>query len=350
MKVIEAENRDFLPLWMRLWQNDAFQHPFGTPLNAEYSKIYASGAEFIDRSFIVEEQGEPVLGVQIALLQRTGKLVGISAFGRPVLYLESTHCTADVIKRAKKPLKEQLTAIMNEAPGAAILYCDFLAKGELTYLGQCLLDDGASAQPYFTQIINILSSEEELKRDVRKSYKSLINWGTKNLAVRILDQQTITCADMEQFRQLHIQEAGRETRSARTWEIQYEQVRNGEAFVVLGELSGELVTAALFLHSDRYCYYGVSASVRALFDKPLSHCIIWTAILQAKRIGCSVLELGEQLFQAQGRPSAKELGISVFKRGFGGETALRLTIVREFNDFASGMIGNETATSASHND
>ena len=350
MNVIEIGSTEYLYLWRLLWQSDATQHPFGTLLNVEYSKVYAREDLFIDRSFIVEEKGEPVLGLQIALLQRSGKLVEISAFGRPILYLESTHSTIDQVRRANKFLKEKLTAILNEAPEAAILYSDSLAKGELSFLGQCLLDNGASASPYFTQILTISPHEEDLKRDVRKSYKSLINWGMKNLTIRILDRQSIVKADMERFRQLHIQESGRETRAARTWEIQYEQVLQGEAFVVLGELSGELITAAFFLYSDRYCYYGVSASVRALFDKPLSHSILWAAILQAKRIGCSVFELGEQLFPAQGGPSAKELGISVFKRGFGGETTVRLTIAREFNDAASDTHRNVSATIVNHSD
>lgn len=335
MNVIESGSTEYPRLWQLLWQRDAIQHPFGTLLNVEYSKAYACEDVFIDRSFVVEEEGEPVLGLQIALSRRSGELVEISAFGRPILYLESTHCTIDQVRRANKLLKEKLMAILAEAPEAAILYCDFLVKGELSFLGQCLLDNGASADPCFTQILTISPHEEDLKRDVRKSYKSLINWGMKNLSIRILDRHSIVKSDMERFRQLHIQESGRETRAVRTWEIQYEQVLQGEAFVVLGELSGELVTAALFLYSDRYCYYGVSASVRALFDKPLSHSIIWTAILQAKQLGCSVYELGEQLFPAQGYPSAKELGISVFKRGFGGETAVRLTIAREFNDTAN---------------
>ena len=69
---------------------------------------------------------------------------------------------------------------------------------------------------------------------------NLINWGEKNLVLTFEDADTIQEESIERFRQLHIQAAGRETRSQETWQSQYEMVRNGEAFLIFGELEGEL--------------------------------------------------------------------------------------------------------------
>ena len=101
-----------------------------------------------------------------------------------------------------------------------------------------------------------------------------------------------------------------------------------EAFAVFGELEGELVTAALFLCSKKYCFYGVSASKRELFDKPLSHAVVWKGINYAKRIGCHYFEMGMQCYIGQGEKDnlAKALNISMFKHGFGGQTCVRLNI------------------------
>ncbi|MGK5094798.1 hypothetical protein WDW89_22660 [Deltaproteobacteria bacterium TL4] len=174
-------------------------------------------------------------------------------------------------------------------------------------------------------------TKEELFRQVRKSYKSCINWGKKNLKIECLDHQTITKDAIEQFHQLHVQAAGRETRSDHSWNAQYEMVKAQEAFVILGWLDGKLETAALFPCSSRYCYYGVSASNRDLFEKPLSHAILWEAILYAKERGCLFFETGSQLFPQQ--PSVahtKELNISAFKHGFGGKTFVRLNILWQY--------------------
>jgi len=118
---------------------------------------------------------------------------------------------------------------------------------------------------------------------VRKIYTSLINWGQKNLSPQLLDDRTISPEDVESFRDLHIEVARRETRSRRTWELQYEMVCRGEAVTLPGYMKRELVSAALFLFGPKYCYYGVSAAKRELFDKPLSNHTIWAAMLVSGR-------------------------------------------------------------------
>jgi lipid II:glycine glycyltransferase (peptidoglycan interpeptide bridge formation enzyme) len=109
-------------------------------------------------------------------------------------------------------------------------------------------------------------------------------------------------------------------------------IRSGEAFAIFGYLDSELVTAALFQYSGALCFYGVSASDRSFFDKPISHAVIWTAVLQAKSLGCLIFEMGEQVYAGQfcngEPPSEKEMNIAKFKRGFGGETLSRVRILR----------------------
>jgi len=182
---------------------------------------------------------------------------------------------------------------------------------------------------HFTQVIDLSGSEEELRARVRKSYKSLINWGEKNLSLTLRDQNSARVEDMEAFRLLHIEVAGLETRTPQTWKIQMKMIQENEAFLVLGYWDNALVTAAIFIHSPRYCYYGASASKRELFEKPLTHAVIWKAILHAKEIGCRWFEVGEQLFPAQTNSelSPKEQKISAFKKGFGGSTCIRTDIM-----------------------
>jgi hypothetical protein len=107
--------------------------------------------------------------------------------------------------------------------------------------------------------------------------------------------------------------------------------------MVDGSYGGELVTAALFLHTPRHCYYGVSASDREYFDKPISHAVIWTAMLHARSLGCERFETGEQLFprQGAGQRGSKELHISDFKHGFGGRTVVRLDVLWRRGDDAT---------------
>ena len=134
---------------------------------------------------------------------------------------------------------------------------------------------------------------------------------------------------MDAFRQLHIREAGRETRSKESWKKQLEMVKAEEAFVVMGFLEEQLVTAGFFSHSKTNCYYASSASRRDLFDKPLFHSLMWMGILHAKKKGCLWFEVGEQIYPNYPKEpphSNKALGISKFKAGFGGRTRMSLDL------------------------
>ena len=224
--------------------------------------------------------------------------------------------------------KTEMDRILEELDADSLYFQDPLLDGCLSSFSHYLLSRGAVAAPYFTRLINLSLAEKELHRSLTKSYRWSINWGIKNMDIDILDAHSIQMGDMEAFRRLHMEVSGRETRSRRSWDIQYEMVKQGEAFVVFGKLGEELVTAALFIYTQAHCFYGVSASKRELFDKPLSHAILWKAIFHAKTLGIRCFETGKQDYprQKQPFPSAKELGITAFKRGFGGETRTFLDV------------------------
>lgn len=326
MHIIRASDAEFPELWQRLFSQDALQYPLLTPLDVEYQKEYARESRFEDISFLIEEKGEALMGARLARRVFPDGKKEISGFGRHIVFCEAQNL--DPLQRdgAAGVVREELQEVLQANENVPVLFLEQYTA--LSPVGRVLLDSGAKATPRFSQIIDLTAPEAQLRSRIRKSYKSLINWGAKNLKLRLLNHSNITAEAMEQFRLLHIEVAGRETRSLRSWELQLEMVRQTEAFVVLGDLDGALVTAALFVHSPKFCYYGVSASKRELFEKPLGHIVLWTAILEAKKIGCRYFELGEQYFPNHGNPppTPKELNISAFKKGFGGETAVRLEI------------------------
>ena len=166
-----------------------------------------------------------------------------------------------------------------------------------------LLENGAETRPYYTQVLDLTADEKALAADRRESYRSLINSGLRELEPRVIDRSNFDPHHIEEFRKLHIKAAKRETRSERSWEIQGEWVRSGHAFMVLGHLDQKLVSAALFMTTQKFAYYGVGAYDRELFEKPLSHAVVWKGILHCKELGCTRLEMGQA---ARGRPGDGE--------------------------------------------
>jgi len=329
MHLVRMGDQGFEQLWNYLLQEgDCLDALYGQ-LNLDYYQEYCGSSGIEDLSFVVVEDDKPLCGVRgFRHIPRTG-INEISCFGLPLLYVEQRQSQVIDLARAQRFFRKSIDLLLSIQPiGTIIRFRDRLDYGRLSPFCRFLLDQGGKATPSFSQVIDLTQTEDVLHRDLTKSYKWAVNWGRKNLAIKVLSKNSIMQVHIEQFRKLHTESAGRETRTQKSWILQYEMVLAGEAFCVLAFLGGELVSAALFPHSKSHCFYGVSASCRDLFDKPISHGVIWEAILYAKTLGLRYFEMGEQLFPMAPRQdiSQKELGISFFKRAFGGESHVFLDV------------------------
>jgi hypothetical protein len=54
---------------------------------------------------------------------------------------------------------------------------------------------------------------------LRKSSRSLINWGRRNLAIRYVNRDISERALFEQYREFHVAVAGRSTRPKASWDV-----------------------------------------------------------------------------------------------------------------------------------
>lgn len=225
----------------------------------------------------------------------------ITGFWRPVVA-----CGGD------KALKLHIERLYDICPN--IYYMDFLINGQLSVISQFLLRHGHTARPYYTQIIDLTRSEEELHADLRKSYKSLCNQGFGGIDTAL-----------GPLRKLHLDVRGQK-RGFETWQIQAKMIDMQQAFV---SIQDEEKAACLIYHNRHTSYYACGASEKDVG----SHSCVWMAVLQAKTLECKTFEMGEQVFDV-GAPMMergklamkKDVDISLFKRGFGGQTITRLIL------------------------
>ena len=327
MMIITASDKRFEQYWDDLSIKKGVVSPFYSNVIQSYyaQRLKDQGSSVNDVSFFLLDQDKPQFGFRGSLI-RDAEKTELLANEVPCASIE----VVEHIKgKLKKKINSQLDSIINNVTGKFV-YRDFLVSGRLSFLGRYMLKKGATISTMFSQIINLNADEVVLKRNIRKSYSSLINWGLREIEFVLLDNKTIKMRHIDEFRDLHIREAGRVTRSTRSWQHQLDIVKQEKAFVVMGYWNGELVTAGYFMYDKNSCYYGVSASRRDLFDKPLFHSVMWLAILHAKKIGCNWFESGQQLYPnypSSPVASGKELGISDFKAGFGGGVRVFLDVV-----------------------
>jgi hypothetical protein len=155
-----------------------------------------------------------------------------------------------------------------------------------------------------------------IKQSLRKSYKSLVNWGEKNLTLICLDKNNYSDAYALQFKEFHKEVAGRQTRSNSTWQIQFEMIKAGEAFLHLYYFAKKLVAGNLTLLGNNTAFYAVGVYDRQLMQSkklPLSHWPLLNAIYACQNLGLNRFDLGG--FDSSDQ-DIKLQQISEFKKGF----------------------------------
>ena len=291
-------------------------------LDYYFTRAVDSGYQIQDFSCIFTYNNFPFSAFLGAKFTK-GLISELNLFESPCLAIDSTNISLSKKKQIKSfleiLLKLDLNKIQLKGPDLESkipILCEFL-----------LSQPNSILNPSTTRIIDLDQNEDDIKKSIRKSYHSLINWGLKKMKIEIHDKSNIKWNTIERFRDLHIKEAKRETRSINTWKKQFEAISSGLAFCITAKLEKELVSAAYFLCPEKICYYGSSASRRDLFDKPLSHAIIWKAILESKKMGASSFNIGSTYeYKINYSATYKEKNIAYFKEGFGGNLVLNYVI------------------------
>jgi FemAB family protein len=166
-----------------------------------------------------------------------------------------------------------------------------------------------------------------IRNTFRKSFKSLINKGLTLFDNEVLDARQLSRSIWEEFKNLHLEVAGRKTRNEASWDKQYEMVLSGSAFLVTARdrASGRMIGAGFFQYTRDEGQYAVAAYDRNLFDQPIGHALQQLAIERMRALGLKWYKIGERRFTHE-LPSAtrKEIAISEFKHGFASHVFMRL--------------------------
>ncbi len=177
-------------------------------------------------------------------------------------------------------------------------------------------------------VVNLNQPEELIKLQMRKSYRSLINWGQRTLRHVRVDHLHPEYNSFEEFRQFHIRVAGRETRPKITWDKQFECIQMGHAFLDLAYLDSKLVSGALIMLGTSEAYYAVAVNDRELMAQKMAigHSLIHGAIVHSKSLGKTQFVLGNiGPFE-----NPKENHIGLFKAGFTSEVSSQLYFQVDF--------------------
>jgi hypothetical protein len=283
------------------------------PIYGEFGRAYYP-AVFEDRrrdtSFAVTDAERPQ-----AIVQCTRGDDELDYYGAPVrLFLRAGLGVKDA-EQATAAAFAQLDNLAGEGRSRRVMIRDDGSLGALSSVGKHCLNRRAAASLRLTGLCALDQDEAGMRRGLRKSFQSLINWGRRNLKLVSVDAANPDRALFKTYRDFHAAVAGRVTRSEQSWEAMFDWIISGKGKLVLGFLeSGELVTGTMVVDGTTRSYYASGVYDRNRFDRPLGHWPLWVSMLYSAERGKKIFELGD--LPLAGGGSDKEIAVGYFKRGF----------------------------------
>jgi len=309
---------------------ETFQDRNAHPVYGDFARVYfpiVFGVSLDERSFVVADAGAPALLVQCSVHQGV-----LSHYGFPVRFQFRPGLTA---AEARKCAGFALAHIDESAPAAGIREARISggpADGLLSPVDRVCLDRFGRPEVRMRAEADLSRPEAALRRDVRESYRSLINWGRRNLRLVYINAENRDRDLMDAYAEFHARTAGRVIHREATWAALFRRIGEGAGELTMGYLdSGKLVSSSMVVDGDHTALYFSAVYDRRRFDKPMGHWPLFNAMLRAKARGRRYFDLGE--FFARGTVGAKEFNIGFFKRGFTSrhvaEIVWRVPLARE---------------------
>lgn len=289
----------------------------------------------LDQSFAVVQGEQPLLIVPANVF---GGVLG--HYGQPMPFifrhgLAREDCAAAVgpglseIDRLAEAHKVDLVWVRDEISGAAL---SALSLGCLARL--------ASAEIKVHGVCDLAWDDQRLRRNLRKSFRSLLNWGERNLRTAYVNAASPDRNLFDEFRQFHSRIAGRATRTAASWDAMFAWIAGGGGELALAYLDdGALVAGTMSVDGAEVSYYASGVYDRERFDLPLAHFPLYSAVVRARGRGMHQYDLGE--LPIAGASTEKGFNIGYFKRGFA--TSVEMYLAWRWTRRAEGRSGGSGA-------
>lgn len=269
------------------------------PSEIEHLTTYSPQCEFKDQSFVLLENDTPLFVCPLF----TGQSIA-GYFDLPTEWLWSPSALSSRDKKKYNLIIEHLKDIKENRK-----YLFYMDDHDITYCFPEIKDITTSIET----LVDLNLSEEAIRSHIRKSFRSLINWGKNNLELTLIDRENPSQKTFKEAIAFYHQTIGSE-KSEKCWNALYQEIQNDEAFIVVCHYQGNLVSSSVFKYgNERSSYaYGVYDKELEKENVPVTHWPLYFSILELKKRGVKTFSHGEFAFNAT---DDKIWNIWLFKRG-----------------------------------
>lgn len=279
--------------------------------SAAGTKYYAdTHPDAVDASFAVVHAGAPQLMVKCNALGGT-----LGYFSEPVTLVPREQLVREICDQAIRLAMDHLDLLAAKHNAPTVAVREQKADDSPTLLAFECMARGGTKEFRQTGLCDLALSETEIHGRIRRSFKSLVNWGRRNLTLKYFRAENADPELFSSYRDFHAQVAGRITRSDASWNSMRNWILSGTGELGLAYLeAGELVAGTMIVDGAETSVYASGVYDRTRFEMPLSHFAIYNAILRSRDRGLKWFDLGH--LPEKGSVSDKEYNIGFFKRGF----------------------------------
>jgi hypothetical protein len=289
-------------------------HPFTGEFGRQYyPEVFTSNV--VDESFAVVAGNEPMLVV----LCTSGK-AHLDYFGMPLQLFQRWGLDGQTVERVTQAAFAKIDAIISSKNLQRSIVGDSSIDGSLSAVGKECLNRGYVAALKLSANCDLSITEEELRQGIRRRYKTLINWGQRNLRMEFVDATNRNRSLFSRYQEFHRNVAGRSTRPQRSWDVMFDWIAGGRGELLMGFLeSGELAAGTIIVDGAHVASYASGVYDRKRFDKPMAHWPLWLGILRSKQRGLQRFDIGDIPFSDAEK---KQFDIGYFKRGFASRLSM----------------------------
>ena len=296
------------------WDDHPLYGRFGRNLGAA---INADRQRHTSAHFAVVDNGVPIV-----LVPATYDDDAVSMYGHPLTLAMRNGLGRKRQKQAFAAAFERLRQVACEHAVKRIRILGTDSGNPLQAVDLACIDQRASPQSHIHGVVDTVHDEQSIHRQLRDSYRSLVNWGREQLEQVYINADNPDRKRFDLYPAFHDKIAGAAHYNDAYWDTYWNDIVNGRGELSLGFLSdGQLVTGTMVIDAAATAYYASGVYERELFDKPLGHFPVFDSIVRAGQRGMTRYDLGE--IYPDGAASEKEVQIGFFKKGFTSTFVLR---------------------------
>jgi len=173
-------------------------------------------------------------------------------------------------------------------------------------------------------LVYIINLEEDLfnscRRNHRRNIKKILN--NNDFLIFYMDAKNPSYKIHEEYRELHHKCSGRVTRDKKSFDLQFEKLKQGNATLFGLKYKNKNIAYIYFEYSADKAISASAADDPDYSKFPLYHILMFSAMEYLKKKGIKYIDTGNPSSpspQINYYPDEKQLNIAHFKRGFGGD-------------------------------